>query len=300
LVERDRPNALPADAEGPYKIVFNGWHTHAPENWPPSPRLIPLLVSVHITGEMPSLNKSRLRPADALLQGYNLEFLKSREPVGARDLWTRDLLRAAGVETYFSGCMTLTLGSGAPRPRRGYICAAGFARPVPRNVRAGARSRWVEVSHEDRIAKSFEDRMTKAEKLLSLYAHAKCVVTSKLHCALPCLALGTPVLLVASAHDSYRFSGLRDLLHSCTPENFRRGTADFNFDNPPPNKDAYRAYRDALIETVNPFVDPARAGAAAPLHPFEPDGDIDKLLAQDWSGASANPLRRLRGFFGPA
>ena len=295
LVDRDRPNVLPAGAEGPCKIIFNGWHTYAPENWPPSPGLIPLLLSIHITGEMPSLNKSRLRPADVLLQGRNLEFLRSREPVGARDLWTKDLLQNAGVDTYFSGCMTLTLGSGAKRPRRDYACAVGFTGPVPRNLRAGRR--WIAVSHEDNVTKSFDDRMTKAGQLLSLYAQAKCVVTTKLHCALPCLALGTPVLLVTSARDSYRFSGLRDLLHTCTPEEFRDGTMDFDFDNPPANKDDYLAYRTALIETVNPFVDPALAGSSAPLHPFEPDGDIDRLLAQDWSGE--RPLRdRLRGFFG--
>ena len=298
LVERDRPNALSADAEGPYKIVFNGWHTHAPENWPPSPRLIPLLVSVHITGEMPSENRSRLRPADTLLQGRNLEFLKSREPVGARDLWTRDLLQAAGVVAYFSGCMTLTLGSGEDRPRQDYVCAVGFTKPAWRSLRTSARGRWVDVSHEDKITKSFADRMTKAARLLSLYAQAKCVVTTKLHCALPCLALGTPVLLVTSARDSYRFSGLRDFLHTCTPEDFGSGAVDFDFDDPPANKDAYLAYRTALIQTVNPFVDPAFARATAPVHPFEPDGDIDRLLAQDWSGA--RPRRRLRSFFGPA
>jgi hypothetical protein len=295
LVERDRPNALPDGAEGPYKIVFNGWHSHAPENWPPSPQLIPLLVSVHITGEMPSLNKGRLRPADVLLQGRNLEFFKSHEPVGARDLWTKDLLQNSGIDAYFSGCMTLTLGTGAKRPRGDYVCAVGFTKPVGRRLRAGTR--WVAVSHEDAVTKSFDDRMAKAGQLLSLYAHAKCVVTTKLHCALPCLALGTPVLLVTSAHDSYRFSGLRDFLRTCTPEQLRDGTADFDFDDPPANRDDYRPYRKALIETVNPFMDPRRAGADASLHPFEPDGDIDRLLAQDWSGEQPFSSR-LRGLFG--
>lgn len=296
LVDRDRPNVLPSDAEGPYKIVFNGWHTHAPENWPPSPRLVPLLVSVHITGETPSLNKTRLRPADVLLKGRNLEFFKSCEPIGARDLWTRDLLQAAGVATYFSGCMTLTLGSGEIRPRRDYACAVGLPKNIRRGLRETSRSRWVDVSHEDDFTKPFADRMAKAEGLLSLYAHAKCVVTNKLHCALPCLALGTPVLLVTTAQDSYRFSGLHDLLRVCAPEELRDGAVDFDFDDPPVNKDAYRAYRAALIETVNSFVDPLHAGTAAPLSPFKPDGDIDELLAGDWSGRKS--FGRLRGLFG--
>jgi hypothetical protein len=245
---------------------------------------------------MPSENRSRLRPADVLLQGRNLEFLKSHEPVGARDLWTRDLLQAAGVDAYFSGCMTLTLGRRANRPRRDHVCGVGFAAPAWRRLRAGVGRRWIAVSHEDRVTKSFDDRMTKAAELLTLYAHAKCVVTNKLHCALPCLALGTPVLLVTSARDSYRFSGLREFLHICTPENLLDGDAAFDFDNPPANKDAHLACRKSLIETVNAFIDPVRAGAGAPLHPFEPDGNIDRILARDWSGE--RPLYTLRAFFG--
>jgi len=41
-----------------------------------------------------------------------------------------------------------------------------------------------------------------AEALLELYAGAELVVTSRLHCALPCLALGTPVVLI-TPDDAY-------------------------------------------------------------------------------------------------
>src|SRR5205823_6471261 len=111
LIDRDALNVPPPSDER-YKIVLNGWHTHAPENWPPSPRLDALLISLHISGEVPAQNRSRLRAADVLLKGANLEYLKAHAPIGARDLWTRDLLRDAGVEAYFSGCLTLTIGDG--------------------------------------------------------------------------------------------------------------------------------------------------------------------------------------------
>ena len=296
LVDRDRPNHLPPEAKDSYKIVFNGWHTHAPENWPPSPDLDPLLVSVHITAEMPSLNKSRLRPSETLLQGRNLEYFKAHAPVGARDLWTKRLFEDHGVESYFSGCMTLTLGTGAERRRGNYVCAVDLAKPVLQQLRRRARSSLVPVSHEDAVTRSFDDRMRAAEKRLSLYAHAKCVVTSKLHCALPCLALGTPVLFVISAPDSYRFSGLRDLVRNCTPDEF--GGVDFDFDHPPANGDAYRTYRAALTDTVNRFI--GRKDASAPLHPFEPDEDVDALLADDWKHAGDDDLaKRIRRFFDP-
>ena len=46
------------------------------------------------------------------------------------------------------------------------------------------------------------------------YAKAKLVVTTRIHCALPCLALGTPVILVNSSYDDKRFDGLYNLLNT--------------------------------------------------------------------------------------
>lgn len=41
-------------------------------------------------------------------------------------------------------------------------------------------------------------RFELAEKLIKEYARARCVITSRIHCALPCLALGTPVIFINS------------------------------------------------------------------------------------------------------
>jgi hypothetical protein len=56
-------------------------------------------------------------------------------------------------------------------------------------------------------------RFARASVLLDRYKRARLVVTSRLHCALPCLAFGTPVIFIESAADAYRFNGLRELLH---------------------------------------------------------------------------------------
>lgn len=62
-----------------------------------------------------------------------------------------------------------------------------------------------------------EDRMKEAERLVRLYAKAKFVVTSRIHCALPCLGLGTPVLYVEdinqSVASSCRLGGLIELMN---------------------------------------------------------------------------------------
>ncbi|HTT97754.1 MAG TPA: polysaccharide pyruvyl transferase family protein [Rhizomicrobium sp.] len=262
LIDRDRLS----DATEACKIIFNGWFTHRPQNWPPAPALDALLISMHLSNEV-SPKSEGLRPADVLLSGENLEWFKAHAPIGARDLWTRDLLRAKGVDSYFSGCLTLTLGTGETRARRDYVCAVNLNGRMRAAVERRTGSPVVVRSHNGHKG-SFEERVAVASDLLSLYAHAKCVITTKLHCALPCLALGTPVLLVTAASDSYRFSGLLDLVHHCDEHAVLDGTSDFDVARPPPNPIAYQDLRTNLIRKTTAFVD--RVSSPAARKPFRP------------------------------
>jgi hypothetical protein len=71
-----------------------------------------------------------------------------------------------------------------------------------------------------------------ANTLLDVYARAKLVITTRLHCALPCLALGTPVVFL---HERYaedrRFDGLREYLRGYGPD---AQSADIDWENPRP------------------------------------------------------------------
>lgn len=82
------------------KLIMNGWFQWRAENWPPSEYIEPLLMSMHI---------SPIR-ADALLTEKGIAFLQKHQPVGCRDLYTKNLLESKGIEAYFSACETLTLG----------------------------------------------------------------------------------------------------------------------------------------------------------------------------------------------
>jgi hypothetical protein len=99
-----------------------------------------------------------------------------------------------------------------------------------------------------------EARFDLAHSLLKKYAEARAVVTSRLHCALPCLALGTPVLFIENASDSYRFDGLRDLLRRATADGILSGRCDFDFMTPPDNRTAWHGMRDDLIEKCTNFI----------------------------------------------
>src|SRR5690606_35429742 len=47
--------------------------------------------------------------APFMLSEKGIAYLKKHEPIGCRDQFTADTLKAKGIDAYFSGCLTLTL-----------------------------------------------------------------------------------------------------------------------------------------------------------------------------------------------
>lgn len=70
--------------------------------------------------------------------------------------------------------------------------------------------------HSDEIPTN-EERFARAEELLHKYARAKLVITSRIHTALPCTGLETPVIFLKNQEDSEeslcRFKGLLSILN---------------------------------------------------------------------------------------
>jgi len=269
FVDRDDWTTSGSTAAEAAKIILNGWFTHNPEKWPPPPFLSPCLISLHITRERYKPT-TLTDPSVTLLENQNLDYLRRHQPVGGRDLWTASLLKQHGVESYFSGCLTLALGAGATRERRDFICAVDLPEQTYRILLGRTRSPVLRLSHRDTGGGTFEQRSAKADRLLGLYAYAKCVVTTRLHCALPCLALGTPVLFVNDVADPYRLSGLIELVRNCTVETFEAYSQGIDFDGPSPNSGAHMPLRNALIARLESFT-------AAPMRPFcpTPAAEID-------------------------
>lgn len=82
-------------------LIMNGWFMHNPSKWPPSSKISPLFVSFH-------MNESS---KERMLTKEGVDYLKSHEPIGCRDYHTASILNEAGINAYFSGCLTLTLGN---------------------------------------------------------------------------------------------------------------------------------------------------------------------------------------------
>lgn len=252
----------------PKKAILNGWYTHRPENWPPSPLISPLFVAFHINSSSD----------ETILSDESIKYLKEHEPIGCRDEKTASKLCSKGVKAYFSSCLTTTLGYsyGKSGKRKG-ICIVDPVHFIPEANRRfqkyivlfkglryvlGIRryikslklnnnyilkidkkglNRLLQIIRSYIIVRQLltaqqikeakiltqyhyseeyptrESRFKRAEELLNIYASSELVITSRIHCALPCLGLRTPALFLQNMDDSEesscRFSGLLDLLN---------------------------------------------------------------------------------------
>jgi Flp pilus assembly protein TadD len=254
FIDRDR-----TDETGPTgKIVLNGWWGHdrsfpiAMRNlsvaWPPRPDLEPLIVSFHL---------DPLRAAQYLSQ-RGIAYLKEHEPIGCRDRWTEKLLHRCGVQAFFSGCLTLTLPSYAG-PRASRVLLVDLPqRVVPQISQAIARHcrfRQVVMTHElARFSLNPVRRLNAANVMLQYYARSAFVVTTRLHVALPSLAMGTPVLFLPLDARDPRFEGLSGLVNLVSLSDALENGALFDPARWPVRTE-HLALRNGLVDAVRAFVD---------------------------------------------
>lgn len=294
-VERD---ALNKETYDEAKIIMNGWFTDAPHNWPPNPNLIPLFVSFHL---QPSSAKIMLSKPE------NVNYLKEHGPIGCRDYKTLEILQSHGIESYFSFCLTTTLDvkyKSEERTDEVYIVdplygydkgmlskmdpvqvlkkfpwkklgkLKDYFKPkaeltdyIPQEVIDGA----IFTDHYASAKLDNKELYAQAKELLNRYARAKYVITSRIHCALPCLALGTPVLFVMEGltdekqHMS-RFRGILDHMNILTNQPKKELDALFgkpmnvyhpseiDWNNVPANPDSFRELSDKLKERCRNFI----------------------------------------------
>lgn len=234
----------------PTKLIMNGYyHIDLGRELVPGDKVDPLLISMHIYhGQYKALKNSRRAR----------EFLLRHSPVGCRDMVTLEFFKSIDIPAYFSGCLTLTLQRNEQIPKNDYIVCVGLSDDEIKVVKERTSHRVITSDRLMPLLFGQETRMDVARAFLALYQGAHCVVTKMLHVSLPCLALGTPVLLIEhnsgdKDHRLDRYAGFLDTLHHVTHDKFVAGKYDFDFDAPPPNPTGYLAVRDGLIETCKRF-----------------------------------------------
>lgn len=299
-IDRERMNCPMNESA---KLIMNGWFMHSPQNWPPSEKIYPLFVAFH-------MNKLAEKE---MLSPEGVQYLKKYEPIGCRDHYTVSLLKSKGIDAYFSGCMTLTLGQTYQHEKVSnakiyftdldytlkhdfkfklkclytLICRGVLLRKIRRRMNLCGVSKTMRtvaafyvtfknvitddlfteatyLAHEipDTFA-SNDEKFEYAEKLLKDYAKAKFVVSSRIHCALPCLAMGTPIVLVTNelsgdVHNC-RLDGLKQLFHTINidEEGIKSkiiGNSKLNMESTFTNKQDYKPLAEKLIVKCQSFV----------------------------------------------
>lgn len=256
-VDREALDAFAPTPDQEVRMILNGWFCHRPERWPPSPAIRPLLISFHVSQTHGMW--SGLRPVDVFAQNPVRQYLERHGPVGARDFSTLEFLQRLGIDSYFSGCLTLSLQRPNLTREPDLLVLNDVPDEVIRIIPSLTTKRVKVTFHNDFERSNIQARLQKAEQLLDLYARASCVITTRLHAALPCLAFKTPVLLIDIAPDQYRFSGLSNLVHHCAAQEFCSRKADYDVNDPPLNPTSYLQHRAQLSARVTEFCRRARA-----------------------------------------
>jgi len=208
----DRENLSNIDAKEDGVFIANGWYMHNWNNFPPPQNIYPIYASVHIADSAMLLEK-RIR-----------EHFKKYAPIGCRDKKTLHLFLGWGVPAYYSSCLTITTKQRTVINKSNtgeYLLVDNSDHPIPANVQDKLEKltgqKLIKISHNpigkdltfDEFAKKSEEIM---EQNLERYCKAACVITTKIHCALPCLGMGAKVILIHPNPKEFRLETARNFI----------------------------------------------------------------------------------------
>lgn len=271
--------------------LLSGQMLREPAHWPPEAHIAPVCVGMHFSGE----DVWGMRLAD--MSGVGLRYLKACAPLGVRDDGTRALLSTLDIPCEVTACLTLTLTRpDVPAPEKPYVCCVD----APENVAAALRK--VSPGPEVRVLthqrqnddEDFHSRMDAADALLRTYAAADFVVTRRLHCAMACLAVGTPVLLLYNSgyEDVSRFAPMDGMICTQAAEDFlgtlKRGVWPRTWHNP----DISALWREKLINRVQEGLKDAETRPLPAISPEEAEA-WRRACLERLADASARKIRRL-------
>ena len=198
------------------KLIMNAWQRVHEGNKYMSEQIIPIFVSYHMNSnfELPKVY---------------VDTLKKYSPIGCRDTKTRDQFIKYGIDAYFSSCLTTTLDidyavNDSQRTDEIIFIDYKFgdfpeADKFLRSLKAYnlSESNIKHTRHKFNNDLSHIERFKMAKKLLNRYARAKLIVSTRIHGALPSLALRTPVIFIKNEYDHNRFPGIYELLNTVGP-----------------------------------------------------------------------------------
>lgn len=258
IVDRDYIGDFKSENNEPVAVIMSAWWMWKKWNWPPASCIVPKLIGMH---HMDWNARNWGSPIyDENLDGIGGEYLKAYGPVGCRDYPTLRLFKSHGINSYFSGCITLTLPKMKKRKiKKEYICLVDVNDDIYNKVLPIAQSNDIEIKRmthnlpETNRFLTWEQRSKNVEKLLTTYQNAKCVITSRLHATLPCLAMEVPVICVIDDLKCTRFDPYKEYCVCISPNQFLNTDIDILNLNENPNK--YLKLRNNINKSINEFIE---------------------------------------------
>jgi hypothetical protein len=199
-IDRDFPPREPSE---PFTVVMQGWFTKNFSVFPYPDHIQPIWMGFHLGAHASSML------ADRAVYDY----LNRQPSIGCRDQPTVERLQRAGITAHLTGCMTTTFPLRKREPKDGKVFLVDtMGVPLPPHIR---EANPIRVTHEGARWWPHPVRRQLARALLDTYRdEARLVVTTRLHCALPCVAMGIPVIFVGDPTDDRLepISGLAEII----------------------------------------------------------------------------------------
>ena len=287
----ERDNLDQAKGTKDVTVFFNAWWGDSKTSWPPPSNIDPLLLSIHLDSDIIPIIKK------------NLEYFRNKAPIGSKDIETlHNLKHLLGPDAaYFSGCLTLLLKNpnqiSSNQRKDIYLVdvKSDYESLLPVQIKEKA------IKIEQYITGDEKDdnmkRFSAAYNLIEKYSRASIVITQRIHAALPCVAMGTPVIFINSPYlpggggsdtkPSPRTTGLLSLFHTLdmytmSVEDAKEWLSTFNWQDPPPNPDVgklmrIRATAWDVIRQRSYFYDASQKFGLIPFSP-PPVAETKELL----------------------
>lgn len=146
---------------------------------------------------------------DEYFNEYNINYLKRHEPIGCRDEDTKNILEGYGINAYINGCISSLLPQREKLITQNKIYLVDAPRGLKKHIEKLEGDLCFRTQqHYYLIDTLKEEIINDAQNMYNEYVqNARLIITSRLHVASPCMAMGIPVIFAKDSIDE-RFSWL--------------------------------------------------------------------------------------------
>lgn len=242
----------------PVICVMQGWFDNETLDFLPNSNVLPVWIGTHFTNQIRRRLEWGLRFKQTMFSG---------QEIGCRDLSTYKWCQKHNIKAYFSRCLTLTFPRRDASPRSGKVfcvnCPDWLIKCLPPALRKEAElidQRGCNFGYTLMDERRYEQA---ARLMLERFKNeARLIITTALHCAQPCLAMGIPVVFVDPGYnEADRFSSMRGIIPIWTRTDALEGKINFDPVAPdiePLKQDILENLRLSLLRALGRKVDSGR------------------------------------------